>query len=255
MEKINATVFACCNNIAADVSYAGPEREAAAVKNQKTPSMSFVPENLTWILYLEERKFEFIGNTATFQHLENISFLYFIKLVPEYFLNSYLRSVAAFISLYTQRPYFAGKDMHLRILLSMRLRKEEEYYVKQTIFPVMRSGKLRALQFVNIPVKHYESDDYKIELLNSGAIDHLKTSYIRKKITPEGFFSEEQVQVAVLIRQGFTSGEIAAALGKTKAAVYKLNRRILEKISNCFEIEFCNVHEAVSFFANCFEIS
>ncbi|MCX2682214.1 hypothetical protein OOZ15_19910, partial [Galbibacter sp. EGI 63066] len=115
-------------------------------------------------------------------------------------------------------------------------------------------NQLYGLQIVNIPIKHYEEDYYKIEVFNRGITDEVKTSYVRKQMEPHSAFSIEQMKTIELIYKGFTSKEIAAMLNKTKAAVYKLNRKILEKISNCFEIEFGNVCQAVGFYAHCFNI-
>ncbi|WP_330121388.1 hypothetical protein [Flavobacterium rakeshii] len=49
-----------------------------------------------------------------------------------------------------------------------------------------------------------------------------------------------------------TAEEIAQRQNKTKAAVYKLNRKILEKLNNFFELDFENVQQAVDYYCECF---
>lgn len=147
--------------------------------------------------------------------------------------------------------YDVKENSRLQLLLPMRLLHGNYYYVKQTVVPKILNKKLYALQFVNIPIKLYEVESYKLEVLTGTQVDKIKTSYIKDRMEPDGFFSMEQIKTTELIYQGFTSGEIAAKLNKTRAA-YKLNRKILEKISDFFEMEFDNVCQAVSFYGHCF---
>ncbi|RAV27459.1 hypothetical protein [Sinomicrobium soli] len=245
VKEIDATVFSYYRNRSGNDF---PEN------GQQPPPSPFIPENLTWILYLEDRRFEFLGTTSIFNHLERITFVNFVRLVPPYFVNSYLKGIGSFLALYMDRECNPEKNMQLQMLIPMKLDGGDYYYVKQTVFPKKKNRRLYALQLVNIPIKKYEKDFYKLEVLTSGMPDHLKTSYIKRRMAIHNLFSREQVRTISLIQEGLTSGEIAEKLNKTKAAAYKLNRRILEKISDCFEIEFDNVYQAVNFYMHCYEI-
>ena len=254
VDKIDSTIFSNFSNTYGYKGGVGVSDKSSHV-NMGLEKDSFVPENLTWILHLEDRRFEFVGSTSTFGHLKNILFIHFIKLVPKYFMDDYLKGVGAFVSLFSPNGlYNVNVHTQLHLLIPMRLLEDQYFYVKQTISPKLKGNKLVAIQIVNISIKRYEEENYNIMMHTHGRVDWALTKIIKRKMAPPSFFSIEQKKTIELICEGYTSGEIAFKLNKTKAAVYKLNRKILEKISNYFEIEFNNVHQAVTFYTNCFEV-
>ncbi|MCX2682194.1 hypothetical protein OOZ15_19795, partial [Galbibacter sp. EGI 63066] len=170
VEKIDATVFSRYRNM--DVNYDNLFEENPVKSDILKDMHMFVPENLSWILYLEDRRFQFVGTTSTFGHLSNILFLHFVKLVPDCFVDSYLKSIGAFVSLYASNDgHHDNEKTQLQLLIPMKLSCDDYYYVKQTISPKILNNQLYGLQIVNIPIKHYEEDYYKIEVFNRGITD------------------------------------------------------------------------------------
>lgn len=217
---------------------------------------SYVPENLSWIIDLNSEQFMFIGSTphfGAFGHLRNITFIEFVKLIKPCFAASHLHFIEYIIDYCSREQPGVLKGKSFQILLPMRLSKTQYYYVKQTIIPKFSGNQLYGLQFINIPIKLYDKEYYAIEVYNNGEFDPLLSAFMQEKVEIPELFTGEQLSTVNLIVRGLTSSEIARERFKTKAAVYKLNRKIIEKISEYFDMDFSNVNEAVHFYFNCFK--
>lgn len=214
----------------------------------------FIPENLSWQLMLSDEKFRFIGKTEIFglyAHLINISFLEFIKLNKLSFLQTHIDLLKYIITVYPTQQYLNRKLINFEILLPLKL-TDQYYYVKQTITPLRTPNIIYGLQFVNIPIKKYDNEPYKINVLINYKKDHYLTKNIIEKLDAPKIFTRQELKTIDYIRRKLSAEEISIQENKTKAAVYKLNRKILEKISLFFDMEFANVSIAVQFFSECF---
>lgn len=227
----------------------------SSLKNEDSGKF-FVPENLTWIVNLSDARFQFIGSTppfGTFGHLRNISFLDFIKLTKPCFLQNHINLIELIVNYFSTNDHNRSKNLRFQVLLPIRLSDKCYYhYVKQTITPRFIDSRLYALQFVNIPIKCYSTESYTIEVFNNEELDAALTAGIIKKMDIPQLFTEEQINAVKLIYKGLTSNEIAEIQFKTRAAVYKLNRKILERVSDYFDMSFNNVYDAVRFYSDCF---
>lgn len=231
------------------------ENKYPEVQNQVQQfDMEFIPENLSWQLMLADEKFRFIGKTEIFglyAHLINISFLEFIKLIKQPFLQTHIDLLQYILTKYPNQQNLIRNHIAFEILLPLKL-AEEYYYVKQSITPLRINNVMYGLQFVNIPIKKYNNEPYKIEVLfNYKKDEQLSKNIVEKLASPNIFTKQENSNLENII-QKLSAEEIATLQNKTKAAVYKLNRKILEKISSFFDIEFTNVSEAAQFFCECF---
>lgn len=232
------------------------ENKYPEIHNQLQQSdIEFVPENLSWQLILADEKFRFIGKTEIFgpyAHLINISFIEFIKLIKQPFLQTHIDLLQYILTIYPNQKNLIQNPITFETLLPLKLAKEGYYYVKQSITPLRINNAMYGLQFVNIPIKKYNNEAYKIEVLfNYKKDEHLSKSIIEKLATPN-IFTKQEIKNLENIRKKLSAEEIATLQNKTKAAVYKLNRKILEKISLFFDIEFTTVSEATQFFYECF---
>ena len=110
--------------------------------------------------------------------------------------------------------------------------------------------RLLSFFFFNISVKKCDGESY--EVLTK--VDYQNSLILTKEILQflkfPNRFSRLQLINIKCIKEGFTSGQIALYQSKTKAALYRFNRKILEKISLFFDFStFC---EAVKFYYKCF---
>ena len=226
------------------------------LKNRAETGDCYVPENLSWIINLHSEQFAFNGSTphfGVFGHLRNIGFHDFVRLVKPCFIESHLLLIEYIITYCTGEQVGIVKNKSFQILLPMRLSHTQYYYVKQTIVPKFSGTQLYALQLINIPIKYYDKECYSVEVCDRGDLDVHLSAYMLEKLGSPKLFTGEQLSTVKLIKEGLTSSEIAMRRFKTKAAVYKLNRKIIEKISEYFDMEFSNVHEAVHFYFDCFK--
>lgn len=215
----------------------------------------FIPENLSWQLILADERFRFIGKTEIFglyAHLINISFLEFIKLIKQPFLQTHIDLLQYILTIYPNQQNLIRNHITFETLLPLKLAEEGYYYVKQSITPLRINNAMYGLQFVNIPIKKYNNEPYKIEVLFNYKKDENLSKNIIEKLAAPNIFTKQEIKNLENIRKKLSAEEIATLQNKTKAAVYKLNRKILEKISLFFDIEFTTVSEATHFFCECF---
>jgi hypothetical protein len=177
----------------------------------------------------------------------------FIGLIKKCFVAIHIDLIEIIMDTSSNKIFFNGLPISFQILLPLKLSKEY-YYVKQTIIPLFEKEKLTSLRFINIPIKKYNGELYHLECFINSEYSKKYSTYIKQNITPPQIFTKEQKRAVDLIKQGFTASQIADMQKKTKAGVYKLNRKILEKLIDFFEIEFENVNKAVRYYYECFEI-
>ncbi len=219
-------------------------------QNSKDLPQPIIPENLSWQLRLSDQKFDFIGHTQIFggfAHLRNISFINFIKLTKQPFMMRYADVLNYIISEYDTY----NCDIRCEILLPIKL-TGNYHYVKQTITLIKSNKNLYGIQIVCIPVKDYNNEPFELEVYTNAQKNSLLTKKILENASPPLHFTRQQLTNVNYIYHHFTCDAIASKEKKTKAAVHKLNRKILEKISAFFDFEFPNVNVAVQYLFKCF---
>ncbi|WP_330444507.1 hypothetical protein [Flavobacterium sp. C4GT6] len=217
-------------------------------------SNCYVPENLSWELNLNDNKFYFIGKTETFglfAHLINISFDSFMELSKECFRSLQINVVDFIVSQDFMKYTKEKCNIHFEVLVPLLL-SEKFFYVKQTIYPIICSDRVVSIRFVNIPIKEYDNEKYMVSVFNNGALCLPLTKQVVDSLSYPKLFTNQQIRHISLIRKKMNSREIAIHEKKTNAAVYKLNRKVLEIISFHFDIEFSTVAQAVDYFFQCY---
>ncbi len=220
----------------------------------KTLDKNFIPENLSWQLNLTDKKFKFIGKTEVFgiyAHLLNITFNDFIKLTKKPFDITQLDLINYIINLYP-RHYDSEKNLlQIELLIPLKL-TSDTYYVKQIITPLRSNKGIHGIQFVNIPIKKFNNDPLHFDVLFNYSRNECVKNKLVQDLSIRKLFTRQQISNIYHIHNKLTSSDIATLENKSKAAIYKLNRKILEKISIYLDIEFKTVAEAVQFFFECF---
>ncbi|MEE1896971.1 hypothetical protein V1389_01395 [Flavobacterium rakeshii] len=222
--------------------------------HQPLPTTPYIPENLTWILNLSTQDFSFIGKTEPFgpyAHLINITFNNFIELTKNCFIYTQLELIDYIVLKYPKLHNPAVNRPSLELLIPMRL-TNEYFYVKQLIQPKTEHEIITALQIVNIPIKKYDNEPFRMVAFNNNRFCQQLYNEVQDHIKPPKLFTRQQLKNIVMIDNKLNSEQMAAKQNKTRAAIYKLNRKILETISNHFEIEFTTVAEAVNYFYQCY---
>ena len=193
----------------------------------------FIPENLSWELLMSQKSFKFIGTTIMFghyDHIRNIGYSYFFILTKGCFADTHKGVISC------------------QVLLPLKL-TDSFFHLKQTIYALKTCNEVIKLLFFNISVKKCDGESY--EVLTK--VDYQNSLILTKEILQflkfPNRFSRLQLNIKC-IKEGFTSGQIALYQSKTKAALYRFNRKILEKNSLFFDFStFC---EAVKFYYKCF---
>ena len=213
-------------------------------------NVQFIPENLSWKLYIKEESFKFIGSINTFgdyAYLKNITYLRFLRLTKECF-RQVQQDVIRWLLYYGN--HHKG-IVYCDLLLPMKI-NESYMLVKQTICKLKLDKEVHGLLFVNVPVKQYDDEPIDIQVGVNYKNSKSLMNEVYDFIHHPNIFSKQQLQNVRYIHQNLTSDEIAVCQDKTKAAIYKLNRKILEILSNFFDIEFKSANEAVEFYYKCF---
>lgn len=217
----------------------------------------FIPENLSWQLDLSTGSFNFIGKTDSFgkfAHLKTINFHFFINLIKKCFIKTHIDLIENIVKVSLNKISSEQSRISFQALLPIKL-STEYYYVKQTIIPLYYKERLIALRFINIPIKKHSGEAYNIEgLLNYEYSEEIST-LLKQQMPMPHILTKSQEKASKLIRKGLNAAEIAQLQEKTKAGVYKLNRKILETLTDFFEIEFENVQHAVNYYYQCFDFN
>ncbi|MCX2682154.1 hypothetical protein OOZ15_19570 [Galbibacter sp. EGI 63066] len=139
-----------------------------------------------------------------------------------------------------------NKYVYIKLVLPMRFEKDFVLTL-QTIVLHYEGMRLTDLILINQPICTYRKEPFEVELYVNNRQDVELASFLKSQLEPVVRFSKKQERVIDLTLRGLDSHEIALMTDKSVPSVYKINRRILEKITDYYEMEFPDVRSAVLF--------
>lgn len=205
-----------------------------------------IPFYLAWHLDVASGAFQFIGNTSNFEQLNIASVEQLVKRVHPCFLDYYNQILNVFLK--NTRSFFSGisESINIQLLLPIELNTGYTMF-KQVLVPHFENNKTKELIIINDPITKYNKEAFVVEVYVSGKYNKELTYKLKEQFKKPIEFSKCQKRIVDLISKGMTSTEIANYLERSVPAVYKMNRKVLEKISEYYKIEFNNVKEAILF--------
>lgn len=205
-----------------------------------------IPYYSSWHYKVGGQTLNFIGNPRAYPNFTDVTLNYFFRLVKPCYVKAYQKIL---VSLIEEGGNFFQEGLpnqHFNLLLPLKI--EGKFILsKHIMVPHIVEGTVVELVIINIQVKPYEGEPFIFEAHNSKGYDLHLTELLKKKICSELKFTARQTEMMKLINNGLSSAQIAKYLGKTTAAVHKMNRKLLNKISEYYGQDFINAKEAVAF--------
>ena len=141
----------------------------------------------------------------------------------------------------------------LSVVLPFKIEPDLYYTTKITIVPHFVYKKIQGFVIKLIPIHPCESLNFNVFIACNGIYEKDNTIALKKQLLPPNIkFTLKQNAIVNYIQSGITATEIAFLEGKALNSIYKINRKILEKISKYYDIDFKEAKEAVSFYFNSF---
>lgn len=224
-------------------------------KNYKQYTNRNIPDYIAWGLNTNSDMLEYIGVENNFFAAKNISLDAFMSLIHPAFI-SYYRDVFLGLLITSDNSCEKTENFYLRMTIPIQADAHTDKYmtVKLTIVPLISEKIIYNVVFIVNFIKRYTNDCFEINVINqNGKQDNGLTENFKNYISPaELYLTEEQKRTAELIFKGYTSDMISVLLSKSIHSTYKINRRIIDKISEFYDFKFKNVNEAVEFHYKCF---
>lgn len=210
-----------------------------------------IPNYFAWHLNINDFKLSYIGNKNVCMNLRDLTLSSFKDKIHSSFQPYFTCILKEFFSEKHKGNFNDNK--YLSFLFPFKLEGQTFKTTKFIIKPIVTNGVLTAFIIIVNPLEIYSNKHaLNIEFYNNGIVEPRITIDFKKCIIePHLDFTLEQRKTLELIESGLNCCEISEILCKSKHATFKINRRITDKISEFYEIEFKDSNEAVSFYKNC----
>jgi hypothetical protein len=212
----------------------------------------YIPEYLCWNYNVLSNSFKFIGNSTNFYNIEYYTPSIFLSKIKSCFRSQFIEAVKGFYSMLNNR-IIPKEGAHLSIVIPIKLLHDKFLFCKVTIIPNFKQKEIYDFVVIVIPVQQYINSNIIFSILNNGDPDPGLTGHLKNHINPPGIsLTKKQQFVLSELHKGLHAPEIAEQLGVVVDAVYKINRRLIEKISDFFELSFKDAKEASEYYYKSF---
>lgn len=167
------------------------------------------------------------------------------------FSDMFYNAVNNFLSLLTEG--ICRAESVLSMVLPFKTEPDIYYNSKISVLPCMKADKVIGIIIKLVPISLYKSTNLNLYISDNWFYNPDATALLKsRQQQPRVPFTATQKKIINYIQQGMSTQDIAEKEGRVIHSVYKLNRTILQKLSDFFEIEFANAREAVEFYFDCY---
>lgn len=211
-----------------------------------------IPEYLCWNYNVLDNSLKFIGNPHSFSSLRCYTASAFLKKIKSCFRSQFIDAAKGFYSMLTN-GIVLKEGVYLSVVLPLKFPQGIFWLCKLTIIPVFKLKEIFEFVVIVIPIKDYYNSNITFSIFEDGVKDIILTNHLKKYINPPNInLTKKQQFVLEALCKGQQANEIAEQLGVVIDSIYKINRRLLEKISDFFELDFKDAKEASEYYYNSF---
>ncbi len=210
-----------------------------------------IPDYLTWSYNLRDDSLLFIGNRANFPGVEDYNFSTLVSRIKSCFRSQFTDAVFGFLSMVNNRPLPEG--IYLCVNVPIKLKPGNDHYCKTSVVCHSRANTVTEMIFVVTPVKRNDNYNFFTEIKINGIAHADFTKLLKQHISPPDVkLTKKQHAILQALKNGKPAAEIAQTNGVGINSVYKINRKIMEKLSQFYEMEFKDAKEAAEYYFQSF---
>lgn len=206
-----------------------------------------IPDYLSWSYNLRDDSLIFIGNRANFPGVEDYTFSSLIGRIKNCFRSQFTDTVFGYLNMMNDTTPPEG--IYLAINVPIKLKPNVYHYCKVSVVGHGKGKTITELILIITPVKRNAPDNFYTEVKINGIANQALTSLLKKHISPPDIkLTQKQKVILQALIDGKHASEIAEAHGVVINSVYKINRKIMEKLSQFYELEFKDAKEAADYY-------
>ena len=214
-------------------------------------SNNSIPGYYAWNLDIINSELKYIGDCNVCINLHQITVKSFKEKIHPSFQQNFTCIVKEFFL--EKNKGFFNNNRYVSFKIPFKLEGNSFKSSKLTIKPIFTNHVLSSFILIINPIEEYSAKHtLNLEVFNNGVLEQAESFMFRNCIQePICDFTNEQQKTLDLIEEGCNCCEISELLSKSKHATFKINRRITEKISEFYNLDFKDIYEAVKFYKNC----
>nr|WP_322623097.1 hypothetical protein [uncultured Flavobacterium sp.] len=206
-----------------------------------------IPDYLSWSYNLRDDSLIFIGNRANFPGVEDYTFTSFIGRIKSCFRSQFTDAVFGYLNMINETTPPEG--IYLAINVPIKLKPNVYHYCKVSVVAHGKGKTVTEIILIVNPVKRNANDNFYTEVKINGIANQALTTLLKKHISPPAIkLTQKQQAILQALIEGKHASEIAEAQGVVINSVYKINRKIMEKLSQFYEMEFKDAREAADYY-------
>lgn len=206
-----------------------------------------IPDYLSWSYNLQHDSLIFIGNRANFPGVEDYTFSSLLGRIKSCFRSQFTDAVFGYLNMMDSNTPPEG--IYLAINVPIKLKPNVYHYCKVSVVAHGKGKTITEIILIVNPVKRNVNDNFYTEIKINGIANPALTMLLKKHISaPCVKFTQKQRAILQALIEGKHASEIAEANGVVINSVYKINRKIMEKLSQFYEMEFKEAKEAADYY-------
>lgn len=206
-----------------------------------------IPDYLSWSYNINNDSLIFIGNRANFPGVEDYTFSSFLSRIKSSFRSQFKDAVFGYLKMMNETTPPEG--IYLAINVPVKLKPNVYHYCKVSVVTHGKGKTVTEMILIVNPVKRNAHDNFYTEVKINGIANQDLTAALKQHINPPGLkLTLKQKAILQALIDGKHASEIAETQGVVINAVYKINRKIIEKLSQFYEMDFKDAKEAADYY-------
>lgn len=224
-----------------------PERDGEGHFFAQRYENRVIPDYLSWSYNLRDDSLMFIGNRANFPGVEDYTFSSLIGRVKACFRSQFTDSIFGYLAMMNDMTPPEG--VYLAINVAIKLKPNVYHYCKVSVVAHGKGKTITEIILIITPVKRNATDNFNTEVKINGIANQALTTLLKKHISPPDIkLTQKQKAILQALIEGKHASEIAEVQGVVINSVYKINRKIMEKLAQFYEMEFKDAKEAADYY-------
>jgi DNA-binding CsgD family transcriptional regulator len=239
----------------ADLNFSGVDRFACSNKLSQVFITEGIIDILIWKYNVHNNKFKLISSNFGYTGITNSLFKSFLNSIKPCFLDYFTDFLASYIKFLTLRENIKNYSRYqFQSFVPIKLDSEGYYFSTLYIIPEITETKGLELHFLLIPLKRHTDEPITFNVLRDSKKDDTLTRQLKSRIglSLEKILTREQIDIFNLLLRGYSYKKTAFYLNKKPDNILKYNRRINNRLSSHFDIDFNSATDAAKYYKNCF---
>lgn len=210
-----------------------------------------IPNYYSWNLDLSNANFFYIGNDTICMNFRNLTIDLFKSKIHPSFNHILAAVITEFLDDKNKKLFDCWQ--YVSFSLPFKVYNQEYFITQFTIKPLVTNGIITSFILIVNPLEKYSKKHaLNLTFYTNGMVDNAVTLLFKKCIgEPIYDFTAIQRKTLDLVYEEKNCSEISEILEKSKHATFKVNRRITDKISEFYNLEFKDIYEAAAFYKSC----